>query len=183
MLERVVGRKLLDNQPDVALFIGFVFTLIGFGTSFLIFRSSVSVAMIGLSSILIVPYILKVARPESPSYTSVFSRKNPSLLFFAFLFLGMALAYTILFGILAPDIRDSAFRNQLDVIGGRAFGSAGSFFDTALFAEIFTNNMMIVAIAVILSYFYGSGSIFVLNYNASIAGIVYGSPLAALLWG
>lgn len=183
VLDRIVGRVLLKSKPDVALFIGFVFTLIGFGTSYLIFRSGVSVAMIGLSSLLILPYIIRIFKPESSEYKSVLSSRNPSLKFFAFLFIGMALAYTILFGILSPNIRDASFENQLEIISGRMAAPGGMFFNSGLFIEILTNNMLIVTIAVVLSYFYGSGAIFVLNYNASIAGIVYGSSISALLWG
>ncbi|MBI4021458.1 MAG: stage II sporulation protein M [Candidatus Aenigmarchaeota archaeon] len=182
VLDRIIGQDLLTTKPDVGLFLGFVFTLIGFATSYLIFVSGMSIAMIGFSSLLMLPYIIKIMKPESSQYAPVFSRKNPSLEFFAFLFLGMALAYTILFGILSPGIRDLAFDNQLDVIAGRAAATAGSFIDTGFFMSIFSNNILIVAIAVILSYFYGAGAIFVLNYNASIAGIVYGSWISALLW-
>ena len=37
VLERMFGRSLLVRQPDVGLFIGFIFTLIGFLTSYPIF--------------------------------------------------------------------------------------------------------------------------------------------------
>ena len=185
VLERLVGKSLLKKQPDVAFFLGFVFTLLGFATSYLIFVSGMSVAMIGWSSIMILPYIIKIMRPDSPEYQSVFSPGSPSIRFFASLFIGMALAYTILFGILNPTIRDMAFDTQLSIIGGR-FGddlTAGMFGLPNLFYEIISNNLLIVAIAIVLSYFYGSGAIFVLNYNASIAGIVYGSSINALIWG
>jgi len=183
VLDRIVGRDLLSNKPDVALFIGFVFTIVAFVTSYLIFISEMSTAMIGFASLLILPYIIKIMRPDSPKYTSVFAKNNPSIKFFAFLFIGMALAYTILFGVLSPNVRDIAFDNQLNVISSRFFAATGSFMNPTLFYEIVANNIMIVAIAVILSYFYGSGAIFVLNYNASIAGIVYGSSISQLIWG
>lgn len=183
VLDRIIGQTLLTNKPDVAFFIGFVFTIIAFLTSYLIFISEMSIAMIGFASLLILPYIIKIMRPESPSYTSVFKKENPSLKFFAALFLGMALAYTILFGIMSEDIVQVAFENQLSIIQGRFAQPSGNFFNEALFTGIVQNNLIIVAIAVVLSYFYGSGAIFVLNYNASIAGIVYGCPLNSLIWG
>ncbi len=185
VLERIVGKSLLDKKPDVALFIGFMFTLVAFATSYVIFSSGMSVAMIGFSSILILPYIMKIMRPESPQYTSVFNKQNPSIKFFAFLFIGMALAYTLLFGMLRPDMRENAFQTQISVIEGRFTGeaAAGMFGLPQVFYEIMFNNLLIVIIAVLLSYFYGSGAIFVLNYNASIAGIVYGSWINVLIWG
>ena len=116
VLERVFGRSIIEEKPDVALFIGFMFTLIGFATSYLIFISGMSVAMIGFSSLLILPYIMLVMRPGSARYISVFSSKSNSIKFFLFLFAGMALAYTILFAILSPVMLETAFSTQLDII-------------------------------------------------------------------
>lgn len=183
VLERIIGKSLLAREPDVALFIGFMFTLIGFITSYVIFITGMSIAMIGFSSILILPYIIKIMRPESSQYKSVFDKDAPTLRFFIFLFLGMALAYTILFGVLRPDIRDIAFETQIEIIGAGSGALTGQFGLPSLFYDIVANNLVIVAVAIILSYFYGSGAIFVLNYNASIAGIVYGSSINALIWG
>lgn len=185
VLERMIGRSLVQKKPDVALFIGFIFTLIGFVTSYFIFSSGMSIAMIGFASILILPYIVKIMKPESSEYTSIFAKDSPSLKFFSFLFLGMALAYTILFAVLSPEIgQEIAFKTQIDIVTRNVpGGGAGLFSLPQVFYDIVSNNLMIVAVAIILSYFYGSGAIFVLNYNASIAGIVYGSPLNALIWG
>lgn len=187
VLERIVGQSLLKKQPDVALFIGFVFTLISFITSYLIFISGISVAMIGFSSLLMLPYIVKIMKPDSPEYTSVFAKDSPTIKFFSFLFIGMALAYAILFGILRPDIRDTVFRTQVDIIERGIAGSfkeavSGMFGLPQIFFDITFNNLTIVAILLVLSYFYGAGSIFILSYNASIAGVVYGSWINALIW-
>jgi len=182
VLERIVGMSLLKKQPDVALFLGFIFTLIAFLTSYMIFVSGMSVAMIGFASLLMLPYINKIMKPESPEYRSVFHKENTSIKFFAWLFFGMALAYTILFGILRPDVRDIAFRTQINIVEGQVGLSGGMFGLPIFFYEIVSNNLIIVAIAIILSFFYGAGSVFVLNYNASIAGIVYGSWLSGLIW-
>jgi uncharacterized membrane protein SpoIIM required for sporulation len=189
VLDRVLGRDILTDQPDVAFFIGFIFVLIGFISSYLIFSAGMSIAMIGFSSLLILPYIIKIMRPESSHYTSVFDKKNSTIKFFGYLFLGMALAYTVLFGVLNPTTLETAFAMQLDIVNpGRtmegSFTAAGLEFNpTQLFMEIVSNNIIIVVIAILMSFVYGSGAIFILNYNASIAGIVYGSNINLFIWG
>ncbi len=189
VLDRLIAPAQLKNQPDVAAFLGFIFVLVGFITSFLIFVSGMSVAMIGLSSMLMVPYAMKILGVETSRYVTIFSPKNAAIKFYSFLFFGMAFAYTILFGVLSPKTLQIAFKSQLEVIGAPlsssvAGGLAGAFsVNWNLFYSIVTNNMLIVIVAILLSFVYGTGAIFVLNYNASIAGIVYGSIINAFIWG
>lgn len=184
VLERIIGVSLIRNKPDVALFIGFMFVLVGFATSYAIFRTGMSVAMIGFSCFLILPYILKIFKPESPQYESVLGKKNKNMWFFIYLFAGMTFAYTILFGILPPSVLPTAFATQIEVVSGAGSAVAGEFiFSTDFFVQIVANNLMIAVIALLLSFVYGSGAIFILNYNASIAGIVYGSSLHVMIWG
>ncbi|MBU0953570.1 MAG: stage II sporulation protein M [Nanoarchaeota archaeon] len=185
VLERMIAATQLKNQPDVAMFIGFIFVLVGFITSFLIFVTGMSVAMIGLSSMLMVPYAMKILNLEKSRYRSVFSKENGAVKFYSFLFFGMAFAYTILFGVLNPKTLQIAFKSQLDIIGAPLASSVAGAFATnwSLFYQIISNNLTIIVVLILLSFVYGTGSIFVLNYNASIAGIVYGSILNAFIWG
>ena len=181
VLDRVVDRAILENRPDVAVFLGFTFVMVGFVSSVFLFNSAISISMVGLSSLLILPYMIKILKPDSPDYTSIFSRRNKYLKFYAFLFLGMSLAYTLLFGTLSPAMLEKSFSNQLEVVGSGVGGMLA--FPTLFYIQIVANNLLIVSIAIILSFVYGAGSVFVLNYNASIAGVVYGSAINAFLWG
>jgi uncharacterized membrane protein SpoIIM required for sporulation len=62
-------------------------------------------------------------------------------------------------------------------------GPAGHLGVPDAFVMILGNNVIILIIAFALSVFFGAGSIFVLNYNASIAGVLYGSAFRTMLWG
>jgi len=62
-------------------------------------------------------------------------------------------------------------------------GPVGNFFNPGFFIDIVSNNVTIVLICVLLSLFYGAGAIFILNYNASILGVIYGSSVRPLIWG
>ena len=90
----------------------------------------------------------------------------------------MAIEYTILFAVLPPELNSNAFSAQLQLLHPR-----GSFIDPALFWQILSNNMQLVFVAFALSVLYGSGSILILSYNASIAGVLYGSSFRTLLYG
>ncbi|HLD78791.1 MAG TPA: stage II sporulation protein M [archaeon] len=180
VLDRAVERSLLEHKPDVAAIIGFLFVLVGFLSALFMFSAAISVAMIGLSSMLMVPYVMKIVKPDEPSYASVFGKRNKSIAFYGFLFLGMAVAYTLLFGVLNPALLERTFGVQLDAI---SVTISGRFWSPGIYLGIVANNLLIVCIAILLSFVYGTGAVFILNYNASIAGVVYGSSLNALLWG
>ena len=76
--------------------------------------------------------------------------------------------------------KQASFENQLQLIKP---GPAGRFTGDRLLASIVANNMRIMIICTVLSLFYGTGAIFILNYNASIAGVMYGSILRSAFWG
>jgi len=110
--------------------------------------------------------------------SNFFSRHKRIIKFYVFLFLGMSLAYIFLYGILSPELVERTFAMQLDRMSLR-----GRFSSPGLFHEIVSNNLKISLICILLSFFYGSGAIFILNYNSSIAGVLYGSSLRVLIWG
>ncbi|MEM7815025.1 MAG: stage II sporulation protein M, partial [Candidatus Aenigmatarchaeota archaeon] len=112
------------------------------------------------------------------SVSHVFKEHNRLIVFYVFLFFGMALEYMLLFAMLPPVLGDAAFSSQLALMG-----PAGQFSAPEAFVAILGNNLMILIIAFALSIFFGAGSIFVLNYNASIAGMLYGSAFRTLIWG
>jgi uncharacterized membrane protein SpoIIM required for sporulation len=142
---------------------------------------------------MILPYIVKVIESEKIrgsekiaghlKLLNIFQRHNKTILVFIFMFLGMVVEYTLLFAFVPPEIGNAAFENQLKIVFGEANYSGGYFFNPEFFWLIVLNNVAIVIIAFVLSLFYGSGAIFILNYNASIAGIIYGSGARALVWG
>jgi len=110
--------------------------------------------------------------------SNLFSRHKNIIKFYLLLFLGMTLAYISLYGMLSPDLVKQTFAIQLDRMSPR-----GHFSSPGLFYEIVGNNLRISLICILLSFLYGSGAIFILNYNSSIAGVLYGSSLRALIWG
>ncbi|VVB52515.1 Stage II sporulation protein M [uncultured archaeon] len=128
-------------------------------------------------------YDLTGVDKEYKSYmksTNVFTRHWPTIVFHVALFLGAAFAYMCLYGGLGEANVPFVFENQLNVIQP---GPHGLFVGGDVFRLIVVNNLRITLICVLLSLVYGCGAVFILNYNASIAGVMYGSSLRALFWG
>jgi len=183
LFAKMIYPELLRRKPSYAFIAAAFFSLIGFLAAFFIFSAALSIAMIAFSSLLLMPFIIKILEEKEmevprPTFLSAFRRHDRLILFYAFLFFGMALEYTLLFAILPPSIGDQAFQAQINVIG-----PSGAFGATELFWGIVINNLFIMFIAFVLSIFWGAGSIFVLSYNASVAGVLYGSAMRALIYG
>lgn len=106
-----------------------------------------------------------------------FSRHKRTIQLYGYLFIGMFMAYAILYNVLPEATKSLVFENQLAFVKP---GAAGYMAKNILFKKILSNNLMIIAICVFLSLIYGSGAIFILNYNASIAGVLFGSSLGLL---
>jgi len=201
---KIIYPDLVRRKPAYAFITAAFFVLIGFLAAFFIFYSAISIAMLAFTSLLLLPFIIKILEPEekegsrnifklqlstsetrririrewfSPStISSILKRNEKLIIFYSFLFFGMALEFMLLFALLPPSISDAAFSQQINVIG-----PAGNFFGP--FGDLLVNNLQILTIAFALSVFFGAGSIFILTYNASIAGVMYGSSLRTIIWG
>ncbi|MBI5332205.1 MAG: hypothetical protein HZB65_01395 [Candidatus Aenigmarchaeota archaeon] len=181
------------KNPGFGFAIGGFFILLGFIVAFFIFSSSFSMAILAFGSLFILPFLVLILhsytkdRPReqattqnftAKSFTSIIKKHEKLMTFYLMLFFGMAMIYAILFSVLPTEISQPAFSQQLALFGA---GPAGNF--TLPYAEILINNLILVFVAFALSIFYGAGSIFVLSYNASIAGVMYGAPLKVMIYG
>jgi len=237
VLDKIISTRVLREKPFYAIHLGFWFVMLGYFSTLLIFKSQISLVMVALSSLFMLPYIIKIfeydeldvditeANPEelkrwvskcfhdgySPEqikealvnnnadkpydvlmemagveeaylkYTTssnFFTRHWKIVSFYIHLFLGSTMAYMLLFGVLRPEYVNVVFENQLSAINPHPL-----FIGSTVFSEIVSNNLKIALICVLLSLLYGSGAIFILNYNASIAAVMYGSSIRSYLWG
>jgi uncharacterized membrane protein SpoIIM required for sporulation len=79
---------------------------------------------------------------------------------------------------LLPNVMNALiFSKQLAVFGGGSGGMLGQFSgsNTSMFMPILLNNLKVVFVCMVLSLIYGSGSILLLAWNASVLGVFIGS--------
>jgi len=175
------------TKPANAFFIAGLFTFLGFITAIVLFPSMPSIVSIGLCSLFSVPFLVKFIEKERSAKRTdkkqahslkYFLHSHQNLvIFYAALFFGMALEYTLLFGFLPPDMSSAVFDNQLGLIGPGGLPPTQS-----ELPGILSNNIQLMAICFALSIFFGAGSMLILSYNASLIGVVYGSGIRALAW-
>lgn len=185
-LYSVLDPEYIKRKPVYALIVAAFFVGFGFVSAFFIFPAEFSISIISFSSLFLLPFVLQILETErlkkgvsKERIKGIFSRHHGTTVFFIFIFFGMSIEYMLLFGFVHPAIGNVAFEQQL----GLVFRSpAGYFSSTDVFWEIVANNIRLVFISILLSMVYGIGSIFILNYNASIVGMIYGSSIRRVVW-
>jgi uncharacterized membrane protein SpoIIM required for sporulation len=93
-----------------------------------------------------------------------------------FLFLGMTLAFVTWYIFLPPETLNVVFDKQtstIQTINNQVSGNSFKQFST--FTKIFLNNIKVLAFAILFSFIYGSGAIFILTWNASVIGAAIGN--------
>ncbi|MGV8141131.1 MAG: stage II sporulation protein M [Candidatus Woesearchaeota archaeon] len=178
MLENILKPDWLERTPRYAFIIGIVYSIIGIISAYIVFPRSQGIASIAFISMLLIPSLNKMFTIEEQqdrtsrkfSIKKIFQDHNDILQVYFMLFLGIFLTYA-LFSIKFPNLLvNGVFDSQLRIIGvnvGQATGGLS-------FYGIFTNNVKIMLIFIVLSLVFGAGSIIFLAWNASVWGVVFG---------
>ena len=175
VLEQVFKTDWLQRRPIYSIILGFVFTFIALGTSYIFFERDISIAMLFLITLLLLPSLIKLInweeKIEKKSGASHFFKNHKSIIeIYLFLFIGIFIAY-LLIGLASGDVGE-VFKQQVDVLGnGLVEDKVVSFTaDEKLgnFFGIFSENLLVALIFFILSLFYGAGAIFLIVWNASV---------------
>ncbi len=136
---------------------------------------------------------------EAPGFAPSFiTRHFPLVWFYLFMFLGVMTCYAFWFAVLPADpiacgpncflpTKDKVFAEQQNVftaitgqsITGKAIGeieckNPDTRSIEACFGLIFFNNFWVLNLAIIISFLYGTGAIFLIGWNASVIGTFIG---------
>lgn len=206
VFEQIFGARWLERKPGMTFLLGFIYAELGIISAMLIFPENPSLISIGFISLLILPSLNQLLsletnediREKKFSIRLIFRDHRDILLVYAFLFLGILLAYGI-FAVLLPNaVTESLFGTQLSIyykstgaatgaaynIVGASSGSLGEALrglsgqvcktQTCEFFSILINNLKVVLVCLIFSLVYGAGAILFLTWNASVWGTIFG---------
>jgi uncharacterized membrane protein SpoIIM required for sporulation len=171
MFDKLLRAYLIEKKPWYGIILGFLFASLGIIFAFLIFRTDPSFPAIFLTTLAAAPLIVKIIKSEKQE-KSIIRRHEKIIEVYFYLFFGMTIAFALFSGLLPTEISSSIFSEQLSKF------SAGYFTrQSQLFFEIVLNNLGLVLFFFLLSLFYGSGSMFLLTWNSSILGVMWGNIL------
>ena len=184
VLEHVFPEDWLENKGRYAFILGIVYSIIGILISSLLFPGDPALVAVAFTSLLLLPELYKIFSIEERqermemglSVKAIWRDDSDIVRIYIFLFLGILLVYSIGTMLLPSFQSNNLFREQLEIRFGQGFaGSAtGTSFSGSLFFDLLGNNFLVLVACFILALLSGDGAIFLITWNASVWGTIFG---------
>jgi len=178
MIDKILRAYLIEKKPSYGIVLGFIFATLGITFAFLIFGTEPSFPAIFLTTLASAPLIVKIIKSEREK-KGILKRHEKIIEVYFYLFFGMTIAFMLFSAFLPAEISNSIFSEQLNKFTVGFFKFTAGYFtkQSNLFFWIVINNFGLVLFFFLLSLFYGSGSMFLLAWNSSILGVMWGDIL------
>jgi uncharacterized membrane protein SpoIIM required for sporulation len=182
VLESLINPLVAEKKPFDMFFIGLLYTSIALFLSLWIFKEYASLVMVFLVTLACVPLIYSTIKIEEKKDLVIDDEKKllkehgKALSFFMFLFLGITLAIALWYVFLPTALVNDLFSIQQQTIvdiNSDITGNAIAEFN--MLSKIFFNNIKVLVFCLLFSFVYGTGSIFILSWNATVIGVAIGN--------
>jgi len=181
VLESLLNPALAKKKPwDVLVFGGFAAS-IGLFLSYWIFREYSSLIMVFLITLAAVPLFYFTVTSEeqydmSLSGEPAILKEHSKVLFFLMtLFMGITISLALWYIVLPAHMTSVLFSSQSQTIVDINNHISGNFFNVDIIARIFLNNFRVLVFAILFSFLYGVGSLFILTWNATVIAVAIGN--------
>ncbi len=217
MFESLVNPKKAARRPYEMFFIGLLYAALAtvlshwlFATN-VVFEKHISVISVFFTVMFSLPFMYYTIKLEEgkdlkiKSELRLLKEHGRALLCFIFLFLGFVVAFAVLYSLPGMDFMTQVETFcQINSVGGEQYESCvenniqgavihevrkiegAAVFNHDL-ESIFMNNIYVLVLCVLFSFFFGAGAIFILAWNASVIGaaigIFTGKSLEAIPFG
>src|SRR3989344_4005153 len=185
VLESLFNPFTVKQKPWQMFGAGFIYSIIGLGLSYFVFRDAASLLTVFLIVIAALPMIFVTIKNEEEldmkydGEIKLLKEHTKVLIFLMFLFFGITVGLVLAYIILPQAVVDSVFSLQQQAIVNVNNNIHGSVLGFALkldlFSKIFVNNIKVMFFCLIFSFLYGTGAIFILAWNASVIATAIGS--------
>ncbi len=183
VLEHIISSKLIEKRLLYAFLLGIVYSIIGIVIASILFPADPSLVAVAFTAILLLPSVRKLYNIEEKqvkkggkfSFKHLWNYENDFIKVYLLIMLGIFIMYA-LFAIALPSVQvNSLFRDQLELRGaGVTNNVAGHAFSGELFKGLLMNNLLVFFACVIMAVLTGDGAIFLLTWNASLWGTIFG---------
>jgi len=182
VLESLTKPAAMEKRPLQMFLLGVLYATIGIFMAFWVFKTQSSLIMVFLTAMAVIPLMYNTIRLEEEKDLEgmeeswLLKEHGHALEAFIWLFIGMTLAFSFWYVLLAPSTVSTLFQAQAGTIktinpGATGFAT-GSF---QAFTRIFLNNVRVLIFCILFSFLYGSGAIFILTWNGSVIGAAIGN--------
>lgn len=183
VLEALLNPTSAEDKKYKMMFLGFILTVVGALLAFFVFEAHASMVTVFLIACAATPLMYNIIKYEEEKDLQDSSEKillqehSKALGAFMFLFLGITLGMVVLYVFLPWTTVGTLFSAQSDTLQNIRGGITGmsSVEQMNVFSKIFFNNVKVLLFAILFSFVFGAGAIFVLAWNASVIGTAIGN--------
>jgi len=191
VLESLFNPFGLKKKPWQMFVAGFIYSLIAFILSYIVFRDAAGLLLVFLIVLSTLPIFYTTIRNEeeldlkSTKEWKLLKEHTKVIIFFMFLFFGITAGLVFSYIIFPSSIVDTVFTLQNEAIvsvnSNVQANITGGITKISLFGKIFMNNVKVLFFCLIFSFLYGSGAIFILTWNASVIATAMGNIIKSEL--
>lgn len=197
VFESILDPVKAEHSPIDNFFLGILYTSIAILLTIWIFKgqgSLIMVTILVLASMLLMFNVTRLEEQKDKDLIkegSMLKEHSRAISFFAFLFLGYIVAFSVWFTFLPYQQSQDLFSLQLDTIKSINAPITGNFLANMLnpsisqitgnflsdiqdVNKIFYANISVSLFSILFSFFFGAGAIFILAWNASVIGTAIG---------
>lgn len=181
VLESLFNPFSVKKKPWEMFLAGFLYSLVGMGLSYLVFKENAGLLTVFLIVLATVPLLYTTIKNEEEldlqleSESSLLKEHTKVLFFLICLFLGIVVALSLAYIFLPQSITNITFGLQQQAIQKVNMNIQGQITHLDLFTRIFANNLKVLFFCVIFSFLYGTGALFILTWNASVVATAMGT--------
>lgn len=190
VLEHIFPEDWLERKGKYAFILGIVYSIVGLLLASILFPGDPALVAVAFTSMLLLPEMYKIfsieERQENVEKKATFKalwRSDIEVVrIYIFLFVGILLVYAVGTLVMPSLDTNTLFREQLEIRYGQGFSGqavsgqavSGEFFSSGLFLELLSNNFLVLIACFILALLTGDGAIFLITWNASVWGTIFG---------
>ncbi len=181
VLEALFNPFAVKKKPWEMFIAGFLYAIVGLMLSYLVFKESAGLLTVFLIVLATVPLLYATITNEEEldfQFTkeiSILKEHGKVIAFLTFFFLGVSLALSLAYIFLPTEIVNTSFSLQQQAISNVNNNISGNLTQLDVFTRIFANNLRVLFFSLVFAFLYGTGSIFIITWNASVVATAMGS--------
>jgi len=182
VLESLLGVKEAEKTPAYVFLLGMLYASVAIFLSLWIFRSEASLILVFLMVFASLPLIYKTIQFEAKkdyfaTNDTILPRTHiDALKVFMYLFMGFTIAMALWYIFLPSDVVYDLFSSQIETIASiNSNPATGQTTAWNFLSIIVMNNLKVLILCMLFSFFYGAGALFILSWNASVISTAMGN--------
>jgi len=192
VLEAIIDPDRASASPWAVAILSFVFVTVAVFSAGYLIKDSTSMLVVALVAIPSVTLLTSIFDKETNydynNKKGTLTRYLPIVMVLCAYFVGVMAAFTFYF-LFLPDSETSVlFAQQSAELGKISSAVSGHAVQTAYYGDLagafeflFNNNLKVFLILLVGSLLYGAGTVFIIDWNASILGVFVGSLASELV--